>query len=70
METIPKFKVGERVRVMQTDEMVKDRLANLRGTIAEITGTSKEHGDACMVQFSEFKCPILIFSCSLVGVQE
>ena len=32
-DRIPKFWFGDRVRVMQTDEMVENGLANLKGTV-------------------------------------
>ncbi len=37
-DTIPTFKAGDRVRVMDTPVMLADGLAGLRGTVEHVSG--------------------------------
>ena len=72
MEHIPKQKVGNRVRVLQTDTMKRFGLANLNGTVMKILGEDNFHGQACLVKFNpnDFPCPIMIYSCTLSEIKK
>lgn len=48
MQTVPEFKIGEQIRIMQTSEMVEKLLANLKGTIIGI------YDGECEVELFEF----------------
>ena len=64
MNQIPKIKVGMRVRVMQTDEMVENGLANKKGKVIEILEMDTFYGDECVIQFGDGSTRI-IYSCSI-----
>ena len=40
MRDIPRISPGDRVRIMQTDEMVRRKIANVRGTVDAIDGAN------------------------------
>ena len=71
MQEIPKRKVGDKVRIMQTEEMHELGLANLTGTVIEILSENSIMGDECLIKIDSEHFPnaepIKINSCSLMG---
>ncbi len=66
MREIPERKMGDLVRIMQTDEMVKLGLANKIGIVREIRDKSDYRGQNCYIDLGGGRGE-RIWSCSLMG---
>lgn len=67
MKEIPERKVGERVRIMATEEMVINGFANLRGRIAVIFPPGdKACGSVCLIHLDNGNHRLIRSTC-LVG---
>lgn len=64
MRTVPEFKIGEQIRIMQTSEMVEKELANLKGTIIGIYDDEY----LCEIELFGFDKPVFISPSHLSGI--
>jgi hypothetical protein len=66
MQEIPIRKIGDKVRIMQTDEMVNLGLANMIGVVIKIRGTSNYRGQDCDIELNGGRVE-RIWASSLMG---
>lgn len=66
-EQILKFKVGNRVKTMQTDDLVKTNRANMEGEVVDIWKSGLFFGDAVIVNLDseDFFYPQVFWACQL-----
>ena len=66
-EQIPKFKVGHKVKTMQTDDLVRTQRANLTGEVVDVWKSATFFGDAIIVNMDseDFFYPQVFWACQL-----